>query len=129
MGNAKDYFVVPLEEFQNKIEKTQSALLDLLEKNNDLSPETKAIEKRVDKIKHEDTLLFTSTESSELSKLNSKHEQRLQANENWKFYVDQLQKVVEHYEQFNTMPKEVLDSAMSLYREQNEKFRSTPAPT
>ena len=88
-----------------------------------------AAEKRVDKIKHEDTLLFTSTESSELAKLNSKHEQRLQANENWKFYVDQLQKVVEHYEQFNTMTKEVLDSAMSLYREQNEKFRSTPAPT
>ena len=47
VGNAKDYFVVPLQEFQNKIEKTQSALLDLLEKNNDLSPETKAIEKRV----------------------------------------------------------------------------------
>ena len=53
-----------------------------------------AAEKRVDKIKHEDTLLFTSTESSELSKLNSKHEQRLQANENWKFYVDQLQKLL-----------------------------------
>lgn len=87
-----------------------------------------AAEKRVDKIKHEDTLLFTSTESSELSKLNSKHEQRLEANENWKFYVDQLQKIVEHYEQFNTMTKEVLDSAMSLYREQNEKFRSSPAP-
>ena len=26
------------------------------------------------------------------------------------------------------MTKEVLDSAMSLYREQNEKFRSSPAP-
>jgi len=87
-----------------------------------------AAEKRVDKIKHEDTLLFTSTETSELAKLNHKHEERLAANESWKFYVDQLQKIVEHYEQFNTMTKEVLDSAMSLYREQNEKFRSSPAP-
>tara|TARA_B100001057_G_scaffold474644_1_gene540434 strand:- start:2418 stop:3968 length:1551 start_codon:yes stop_codon:yes gene_type:complete len=88
-----------------------------------------AAEKRVEKIKLEDTLLFTRTESNELAKLNSKHEERLYANESWKFYVDQLQKIVEHYEQFNTMTKEVLDSAMSLYREQNEKFRTTPPPS
>tara|TARA_B100001287_G_C22609982_1_gene494615 strand:- start:157 stop:1185 length:1029 start_codon:yes stop_codon:yes gene_type:complete len=88
-----------------------------------------AAEKRVDKIKHEDTLVFTSTESSELARLNQKHEERLEANESWKFYVDQLQKVVEYYEQFNTLTKEVLDSAMSLYREQNEKFRTTPPPS
>ena len=88
-----------------------------------------AAEKRVDKIKHEDTLVFTSTESSELARLNQKHEERLEANESWKFYVDQLQKIVEHYEQFNTITEEVLDSAMSLYREQNEKYRTTPPPT
>ena len=87
-----------------------------------------AAEKRLDKIKHEDTLVFTSTETSELARLNSKHEDRLDANESWKFYVDQLQVIVEYYEQFNTLTKEVLDSAMSLYREQNEKFRTTPSP-
>ena len=87
-----------------------------------------AAEKRLDKIKHEDTLVFTSTETSELARQNSKHEERLDANESWKYYVDQLQVIVEYYEQFNTLTKEVLDSAMSLYREQNEKFRTTPSP-
>lgn len=93
-----------------------------------LGEERAAAEKRLDKIKHEDTLVFTSTESSELARLNQKHEDRLDANESWKFYVDQLQKIVEYYEQFNIMTKEVLESAMSLYREQNEKFRTTPPP-
>ena len=46
VGDPKDYFVVPLDEFLPKIEKTRDAVFELLEKSN-LSLEDKIIEKRI----------------------------------------------------------------------------------
>ena len=46
VGDPKDYFVVPLDEFLLKIEKTRDAVFELLEKSN-LSLEDKIIEKRI----------------------------------------------------------------------------------
>ena len=46
VGDPKDYFVVPVDEFLLKIEKTRDAVFELLEKSN-LSLEDKIIEKRI----------------------------------------------------------------------------------
>lgn len=46
VGDPKDYFVVPLDEFLLKIEKTRDTVFELLEKSN-LSLEDKIIEKRI----------------------------------------------------------------------------------
>lgn len=85
-------------------------------------------EKRAEKLKNHESTVFTRTEEAELARLNDKHESRIEANETWKYYTDQLQIIVEQFDNFNQETKEVLQSAMQSYREQNLKYRSTPAP-
>jgi hypothetical protein len=85
-------------------------------------------EKRAEKLKNHESMVFTKTEEAELARLNTKHESRIEANETWKFYTDQLQILVEQFENFNQETKSVLESAMQSYREQNLKYRTTPAP-
>lgn len=94
----------------------------------ELGKKREAAEKRVEKIKHEDTLIFTSTERSELDKLAAKNEERLHANESWKFMVDELQSVHSRYETFRDGLQQVLQSGIDMYRIQNIKFRTDPAP-
>ena len=47
VGDAKEYFVVPLDEFLSKIDNTKRQLLQLLDSNTQLSEKTKKIEKRI----------------------------------------------------------------------------------
>jgi len=85
-------------------------------------------EKRAEKLKNHESIVFTRTEEAELARLNNKHESRIEANETWKYYTDQLQIIVEQFNNFNQETKEVLQSALQSYREQNMKYRKTPAP-
>ena len=87
-----------------------------------------AAEKRVDKIKHEDTLLFTSTEKSAHDALANRNEERLHANEAWKCMVDELQTVDSRYDTFKDSLEQVLQSGIDMYRSQNLKFRTDTAP-
>ena len=87
-----------------------------------------AAEKRVDKIKHEDTLLFTSTEKSAHDALADRNEERLHANEAWKSMVDELQNVDSRYDTFVNSLENVLQSGIDMFRSQNLKFRTDPAP-
>ena len=47
VGDAKEYFVVPLDEFLSKIDNTKRQLLQLLESNTQLNEKTKAIERKI----------------------------------------------------------------------------------
>ena len=47
VGDAKEYFVVPLDVFLSKIENTKRQLIQLLDSNTQLSEKTKKIEKRI----------------------------------------------------------------------------------
>jgi hypothetical protein len=94
-----------------------------------LGQERKDTENRAEKLKNEESMIFTSTEELELMKLNQKHEARLEANETWKFYVDQLQIQSDMFERFNEHTREVLESAIDSYREQNMKYRNDSPPS
>ena len=87
-----------------------------------------ASEKRLEKIKHEETLVFVSTESAALAKLEAKNNERLHANECWKFMVDELQIVENRYNNFIESIKGVMQSAIDIFRVQNLKFRTDAAP-
>ena len=87
-----------------------------------------AAEKRVLKIKHEDTLLFTSTETLAHEALADRNEERLHANEAWKCMVDELQDVDSRYDTFTNSLENVLQSGIDMFRSQNLKFRTDSAP-
>ena len=94
----------------------------------ELGKKRHAAEKRVEKIKLEDTQLFTQIEHSQHNKLTRRNEERLHANEAWKFMIDELQTMSSRYDTFRDSLEQALISGIDMYRRQNIKFRTEPAP-